>query len=107
MSKHVSRKKRWTQLDSRTHSSTLGKVFFERNAWHGLIEYRTQLSPVLVGGPPRWEEHTSRLGPYKRPRNAMVALEREATVLKNRFGDEILFGDQLWVEGIGHSAVTR
>ena len=36
MSKHVGRKKRWTQVDAKTHSSGLGKVVFERNAWHGL-----------------------------------------------------------------------
>ena len=34
----------------------------------------------------------------QRPRNAMIALEQEATVLKNRHGDDVLFGDQLWAE---------
>jgi hypothetical protein len=29
----------------------------------------------------------------------MVALEQEATFLKNRHGDSVLFGDQLWAEG--------
>ncbi len=31
--------------------------------------------------------------------NAMVALEQEATILKNRHGEGVLFGDQRWAEG--------
>jgi hypothetical protein len=50
-------------------------------------------------GVPSWPRHSRRLGPFKRPRPAMVALEQEATFLKNRHGDSVLFGDQLWAEG--------
>jgi len=28
----------------------------------------------------------------------MVALEREATALRNRHGKDVLFGDQTWAE---------
>ena len=45
-----------------------------------------------------WERHDERLGPFRRPRDAMVALEREVVLLRNRHGPDILFGDQLWAE---------
>ena len=52
MSKHVGRKKRWTQVDAKTHSSALGRVMYDRNAWHGLLDYRTFLPPDRAGGTP-------------------------------------------------------
>ena len=98
MSKHVGRKKRWTQVDAKTHTSALGKVVFDRNAWWGVLDYRTREPAQDVNVLPVWLRHERRLGPYKRPRDAMVALEREATSLKNRHAADILFGDQLWAE---------
>jgi hypothetical protein len=70
-----------------------------QGAWYSLLDYRTLVPPQRPGGLPRWETHALRLGPYKRPRNAMVALEREATFLKNRHGRDVLFGEELWTEG--------
>ena len=35
------------------------------------------------------------LGPFRRPRNAMVELEREATVLRNRHGEDVRIGDEV------------
>ena len=87
MSKHVSRNKRWTQVDTKTFSSDLGRVVFARNAWHGLLDYRTLGPAESKGGPPSWVSHSQCLGPCKRPRDAMIALEREATFLKNRHGE--------------------
>jgi hypothetical protein len=104
MSKHVGRKKRWTQVDAKTHSSALGRVVYDRNAWHGLLDYRTLQPPDRAGGTPGWLAHSRRLGPFKRPRDAMVALEREATFLKNCHGEDVLFGEQLWAEGGNHVA---
>ena len=98
MSKHIGRKKRWTRVDAKTHVSALGKVVFDRNAWYALLDYRNLLPPEREGGPPGWLPHTRRLGPFKRPRDAMVEIEREATFLKNRHCENILFGDQLWAE---------
>jgi hypothetical protein len=63
------------------------------------MDYRTLVPPERAGGLPSWLAHARRLGPCKRPRNAMVALEEEATILKNRHGADVLFGDQLWAEG--------
>jgi hypothetical protein len=99
MSKHVSRKDRWARQDACTYSSPLGKVVYQQKAWYALLEYRTPIPPDRESGTPTWQRHTQRLGPFKRPRNAMVALEQEATILKNRHGADILFGDQLWAEG--------
>jgi len=98
MSKHVGRKQRWTQEDARTYSSDLGKVHYEQNAWYALLDYKTLVQPQSAGELPTWLTHSQRLGPFKRPRNAMVALEREATFLKNHHGQDVLFGDQLWAQ---------
>jgi hypothetical protein len=96
MSKHVSRKQRWTEESPTQHSSAVGKVVYQQRAWYGLLDYKLRAEE---GGPlPVWVAHAQRLGPFKRPRNAMVAVEREATLLKNRHGDGILFGNQLWAE---------
>ncbi len=98
MSKHVGRSKRWTQQDSRTYVSAPGKVVHERDGWYALLQYRTRASAEQKGGLPSWLPHSRRLGPFKRPRNAMVALEQEATILKNRHGDNVLFGSPLCAE---------
>jgi hypothetical protein len=94
MSKHVGRRQRWTQETSGRYSSALGSVVYERNAWFGMLEYRTR---EPQGGPePTWAAHARRLGPFKRPRNAMVALEEEVTILRNRHGSEVLIAGELW-----------
>ena len=81
------------------YSSALGRVAYERDGWYALLDYRTRIPAEREAGLPSWQPHSRRLGPFKRPRNAMIALEQEATVLKNRHDDNVLFGDQLWAEG--------
>jgi hypothetical protein len=98
MSKHQSRKQRWTQVDSKRYASALGTVVYERNGWFAVLDYRLLAPRQNESDPAQWTPHTRQLGPYRRPRNAMVALEREATMLKNRHGQEVLFGEQLWAE---------
>jgi hypothetical protein len=34
-----------------------------------------------------WQERADRLGPFKRPRNAMIAIEDHATLLKRQYGE--------------------
>jgi hypothetical protein len=92
MSRHVSRKERWTQIDAKRHRSSLGEVVYDKNGWYAVLPYRTLAAPA-EGALLAWEQHRRRLGPFKRPRNAMVALEQEANVLKNRHGDNLVFGD--------------
>lgn len=98
MSKHAGRRQRWTRQDARTYSSDFGKVVYQQDGWYSLLEYKTRVPPEREAGLPSWQAHSQRLGPFKRPRNAMVALEREVTFLKNRHGTDILFGEQLWAE---------
>ena len=93
-----SRKQRWAEHGRRRRSSVWGDVVYERGAWYGLLRYRTRVPPGQPGDLAAWLSHEECLGPFKRPRNAMVALEQEATVLQNRHGDSVLFGDQLWAE---------
>jgi hypothetical protein len=95
MSKHVGRKQRWARQDTKTYLSDLGKVRYEQDAWYALLNYRTRVRPETEGGQLGWQPHSQRLGPFKRPRNAMIALEREVTFLTNHHGKDILFGDQL------------
>jgi hypothetical protein len=101
MSRHISRKQRWTEETPQRYSSADGKVFYERGAWYGTLEYRTRVPED--GRLAAWEAHTLRLGPFKRPRNAMVAVEQEATILRNRHGENVLFSGQLWADATGGS----
>jgi hypothetical protein len=94
MSRHISRKDRWNREGPGRYVSALRKVVYEQRAWYAVLEYRTIVAPQREGGLPGWKAHSARLGPFKRPRNAMVALEEEATFLKNRHGDGIRFSGQ-------------
>jgi hypothetical protein len=96
MSKHIGRKQRWTQETPGRYASPLGAVVYERNAWFALLDYQTR--EPHSGAAPTWTPHQRRLGPFKRPRNAMIALEEEITILRNRHGAEVLIGGQLWAE---------
>ena len=96
MSKHISRKQRWNQQTPKRYVAALGRVVYEEQAWYGVFNYR--LRQPQQAGTAVWMDHTQRLGPFKRPRNAMVALEREVTHLKNRHGKDILVEGELWAE---------
>ena len=95
MSRHVGRKERWHQEDARRWASDLGSVVFERGAWYAQLRYRVLVPPEREHELPTYAEHEQRLGPFKRPRNAMVALEREVTHLRNRHKENVHFGDGL------------
>jgi hypothetical protein len=99
MSKHISRKQRWTPDHARQYRSSLGKVVYEKGAWFGLLEYKIAVPLANESGLPTWLSRIVHLGPFKRPRNAMLAVEREATMLRNRHGEHIQLGDQLGAEG--------
>jgi hypothetical protein len=98
MSKHVGRKKRWAQVDVQNYRSGLGRVTRERDGWYALLDYKTLVPPQREGGLPGWRADRQRLGPFRRPRDAMVALEREATMLRNRHGAGLLIGEEVWGE---------
>jgi hypothetical protein len=93
VTRHVPRRERWERNGPGEHRSTEGHIVrYEKGAWWADVSY---LLPTETGGEalPSWERHTDRLGPYKRPRNAMVEAERHATHLRNRHGDAVRFGD--------------
>jgi hypothetical protein len=96
MSKHIGRKQRWTRESPSRYSSCLGTVVYQQKAWYALLEYHTLAPPQGPGGCASWVAHAARLGPFKRPRNAMVALEQEATILKNRHGSAVRINGELW-----------
>jgi hypothetical protein len=89
MSKHVSRKQRWTRDGPTRYTSADGTVVYEQRAWYAVLAYQLLAEEAP---PPAWVAQAQRLGPFKRPRNAMVALEREATLLRNRHGVRIRIG---------------
>jgi hypothetical protein len=94
MSKHIGRKQRWIQDNARQYTSSLGKVVYEKRGWFGSLEYKTTVPLAHENGLPTWLSHRVRLGPFRRPRNAMLAVEREATMLRNRHGEHIRFGGE-------------
>ena len=66
-------------------------VRFFKRAWWAEVTYR--VFPEDAGlSPQTHEDHIDQLGPFKRPRNAMVEAERHETMLRNRFGDRMVFG---------------
>ena len=95
MSKHISRKQRWMQDNAKEYTSSQGKVVYEKGAWFGLLEYETALSVAHESGLTTWLSHRLRLGPFRRPRNAMLAVEREAAMLGNRHGEHIRFAAEI------------
>lgn len=92
MSRHVGRNERWTRSGPGRYTSELGEVVYRERAWYAVLKYQTRAETTGEGGPPPWLPHSDQLGPFKRPRNAMVALEREATFLRNRHGDNLRLG---------------
>jgi len=94
MSKHVGRKERWTRVNAKTHRSDLGTVEYRRGAWYARLVYRLIEPAGPEGGLPTPTHHDRWLGPFKRPRDAMVALERDVTALRNRHADGFQIGPE-------------
>ena len=94
MSKHVGRKQRWTQQDAKTYASNLGPVVYRQDAWYARLHYQVREPPTEEGELPAWNSHDRWLGPFKRPRNAMIELEREATYLRNHHGEDLRIGKE-------------
>ena len=95
MGKHVGRKQRWSQKDARTYTSALGPVVYRQDAWFARLAYQVRQPPATEGELPAWVRTDRWLGPYRRPRNAMVELEREVTILRNRHGADVRVGDEM------------
>lgn len=92
MSRHIGRNERWSKVSTTRYVSALGEVVYRERAWFGILRYKTQAPRQDASALATWQDHHRHLGPYKRPRNAMVALEREVTALQNRYGSEFAIG---------------
>jgi len=87
MSKHVPRKARWTQINSKEYRSTFGVVRYQAGAWQGTVNYELAEidldNHVLLS----WRNESESTGRYKRPRNAMMAVEDKAREIRRRHKD--------------------
>lgn len=95
MSRHVGRKDRWVRKGPNRYESALGPVLYRQDAWYAQLVYRVREPSKIEGQPPAWVYFDRWLGPFKRPRNAMVELEREVTVLRNRHGGDVQVGEEI------------
>jgi hypothetical protein len=90
MSRHVPRHARWNKLGPSDYTAACGAVRYERGAWWACLAYREceadPTSDVLL----EWHEREERIGPFKRPRNAMMAAEERVTLLQRRLGDRVI-----------------
>jgi hypothetical protein len=87
MTKHIPRKSRWTQLGPNEHRSAEGRVYFRAGQWFAEVHYRVQDSESAAPA----ELQTWLAGKFKRPRNAMIALEDRVTELQRRHGAHVTF----------------
>jgi hypothetical protein len=89
MSRHVPRSDRWSSHGTGEHRSAEGPVVRRfKGEWWAEVAYLL-LTETEPGEPATWESHSERLGPFRRPRNAMVEAERHAVLLRNRHGDRV------------------
>ena len=56
-----------------------------------LVSYRQRGESAPADAPPVWHEQAERIGPFKRPRNAMMAAEERVLLLGRRHGDNVRF----------------
>src|SRR2546421_10947382 len=94
MTKHVPRKARWAQQGPNEHRCADGRVYYRAGQRFAEINYR--LHDPEAPAPP--ELQTWLAGKFKRPRNAMIALEDRVTELKRRYGTQIVFVDECGAE---------
>lgn len=93
MSRHISRRERWERHGPNEYRSVDGlTVRYQQRAWWAEITYQLHLPGPSPEALPITETRQERLGPFRRPRNAMVEAERHVTLLRNRYQDQIQFG---------------
>jgi hypothetical protein len=88
MSRHVPRSQRWASDGPGRRRCIDGPaVRLYKGDWWADVAYL--LLVEANGRPSAWEEHLDTIGPFRRPRNAMVEAERHATALRNRHRERI------------------
>jgi hypothetical protein len=88
MTKHVSRASRWEQIRPSEYRSAVGRVYFQAGAWNAEVIYRV-LDPEAASPDPA-PPTVWRLGRLKRPRNAMLAVERKVQELQGRHREHLI-----------------
>jgi hypothetical protein len=90
VSRHIPRHARWSRLGPNEYRSGDAAVRFEKGAWWAVLSYRRLPQDAPMASPEAaWVQHADRLGPFKRPRNAMIAAEDRALILKRRHADRV------------------
>jgi len=87
MTKHIPRKQRWVKRGPAEYFWNGVAVRPMRGAWYAWLAYELQREAE----PASWEACTEQLGPFKRPRNAMIAAEEQIRFLERRHGEHIRF----------------
>jgi hypothetical protein len=87
MSRHIPRDERWSKLGPNEYRSGSLAVRYEKGAWWARVSYRQRDEQPSE----EWHEQSERLGPFKRPRNAMMAAEERVLLLGRRHGDNVRF----------------
>ena len=85
MSRHTSRKERWTQVSAKEHRAAFGVVRYHAGAWEGTVVYQQSHGD----DPLSWKAEEMYVGRFKRPRNAMIAVEDKAREIARRHGDQM------------------
>jgi hypothetical protein len=86
MSKHIPRKARWTQISSKEYRSAFGVVHYHAGAWEGTLQY--ELRDTLDDTMESWRPANESAGRFKRPRNAMMAVEDKAREIRRRYHNQ-------------------
>lgn len=87
MSRHIPRSARWSSYGPNEHRSAVGRVHYRSGQWWAEVTFQL-LEPTHQAWQPA---ETWSLGRFKRPRNAMMAVEDKARELENRHGSQVRF----------------
>src|SRR5437762_827336 len=87
MGRHTPRKARWWRMGPNEHRSAEGRVYYRAGQWYAAVSYQIAGPEApLPEAPQSWV-----LGRFKRPRNAMMAVEDKVLELRRRHGDAVVF----------------
>ena len=89
MSRHIPRKARWTQVNSKECRSAFGVVRYIARAWEGTVIYEVRAVGSSGESAFRWRPESAAAGRFKRPRNAMMAVEDKAREIRRRCGEQV------------------
>lgn len=85
MSRHTSRKERWTQVSAKEYRAAFGVVRYRAGAWEGTVIYERWREDAT----PRWQAEETYAGRFKRPRNAMMSVEDKARQIMRLMGEKV------------------